>query len=185
MAEFLSTERHPRFARPYGELYFEPMAQLIDFLGANGFTVYIVSGSQQGFTRTFAHRVLGLPPERAVGHAVELDFSVQDGKASLLRQDAFLAPSIDGGGKAEVIRQRFGRRPILAFGNSMGDFEMLQYATIGDGPGLALILVHDDEDEYVYRNTELEKHADELGWLKVSMQDDFETLFPATVSSAP
>ncbi|MEM6797398.1 MAG: HAD family hydrolase, partial [Acidobacteriota bacterium] len=128
---FLAEARHPRFERPYGQLHYLPMSQLIDFLEERGFTVFLVSGSQQGFTRSFGERALGLPPAQAIGHAVELEFSAGS-PSSLIRQRAFRAPSIDGAGKAEAIRQRIGRRPALAFGNSMGDFEMLKYATSCD-----------------------------------------------------
>ncbi|MEM8964010.1 MAG: HAD family hydrolase [Acidobacteriota bacterium] len=174
---FLDTARHARFNRPYGELHYLPMVQLIDYLHANDFAVHIVSGSQQGFTRTYGG-IVDVDPARTIGHVVELDFSTADDDASLIRQDAFLPPSIDGGGKAEAIRNRIGQRPILAFGNSMGDFEMLQYATSGDAPGLALILVHDDPDEYEYRDETLIEHAQELDWQIVSMKDDFAVVFP-------
>ena len=177
---FLESARHPRFDRPYGELYYVPMRQLIDVLHAQDFEVHLVSGSQQGFTRSYGTEILGIPARRAIGHTVELDFSVSDGKSTFLRQDAFLPPSIDGKGKAEVIRNRIGRQPVLAFGNSMGDFEMLQYATTGTYPGLALILVHDDPDEYVYSAPKLVQHANELGWQVVSMKENFEVIFPPT-----
>ncbi|MEM8931527.1 MAG: HAD family hydrolase, partial [Acidobacteriota bacterium] len=175
---FLSTAHHPRFDRPYGQLYFLPMLELVDHLRAHGFAVYVVSGSQQGFVRAFAREVLGLGAERAMGHAVELDVVFDDGATVLRRGSAFRAPGLDGAGKAEVIRQRLGGPPILAFGNSMGDFEMLRYATTGEHPGLGLILVHDDPEEYVYRDAELIGHAEQYGWQVVGMRDDFERIFP-------
>ncbi|MEM6456036.1 MAG: haloacid dehalogenase-like hydrolase [Acidobacteriota bacterium] len=177
VARFLDTQRHPRFDRPYGQLHYAPMRELIDWLRRRDFAVHIVSGSQQGFTRTYASHVLGLAPAHAIGHAVALDFAVVDDAPVLQRQDAFRAPSIDGKGKAEVIRQRIGQRPVLAFGNSMGDFEMLQYATSGPDPGLALILVHDDPDEYVYRDETLIGHAESSGWRIVRMAESFRTIF--------
>ena len=177
--DFLTNERHPRFDMPYGQLYYAPMFEVIAWLRANDFEVYVVSGSQQGFTRSYGESVLGLASEHLIGHAVELEFAVgDDGAAVLKRQDAFRSPSVGGKGKAEIIRQRIGRPPVLAFGNSMGDFEMLRYATSGDDPGLALILVHDDPDEYVYQDQKLIDHAEELGWQRISMKDDFRVLFP-------
>ncbi|MEM9555661.1 MAG: HAD family hydrolase [Acidobacteriota bacterium] len=174
---FLATARHPRFDRPYGQLAFLPMLQLVDFLRENGFTVYLVSGSQQGFTRSFGASVLDLPPAQAIGHAVELSFSAER-TDPLIRQRSFRPPSVDGAGKAEVIRQRIGRRPVLAFGNSMGDLEMLRYATGGEGPSLGLILVHDDPREYVYEDQELIDHAESFGWQIVRMKRSFAEVFP-------
>lgn len=184
VAKFLHTGQHPRFERPYDQLYYVPMLQLIEFLHAHEFTVYLVSGSQQGFTRTYGTNVLGISAARLIGHAVELDFSMVDGTPTLLRQESFLPPSIGGKGKAEVIRNRIGRPPVLAFGNSMGDFEMLQYATSSEYPSLGLILVHDDPDEYVYRDQELIQNAEKLGWQVVSMKNSFEVIFPHEQPSA-
>ena len=178
VANFLETQNHPRFDRPYAQLYYLPMRQLIEYLEAHDFRVYLVSGSQQGLTRTFGSRVLGLPPERLMGSPVELQFDVSEDGARLIRQEKFRDPSLDGSGKVEVIQQRLGRRPVLAFGNSMGDFEMLQSATDGDRPGLALILVHDDPEEYVYEDQKLVQHAKEEGWEIVGMKESFRVLFP-------
>ena len=175
---FLARQEHPRFERPYGRLYYLPMLQLIELLRANEFLVYIVSGSQQGFTRGFGSGLLGFPAAQTIGHTVELDLSWVGGHPSLIRQAAFLPPSIDGKGKVEVIRNRIGLQPVFAFGNSMGDFEMLQVATSGDQPGLGLILVHDDPDEYVYEDEELVRKARAHGWQVVSMKESFETIFP-------
>lgn len=175
---FLDTAHHSRFERPFGQLYYLPMRQLIDLLHAEGFVVYIVSGSQQGFTRSYGSHILGIEPSRLVGHAVHLDFSLADGTTSMVRQDAFVPPNPGGDGKAEIIRQRIGRPPIFAFGNSMGDLEMLQLATHGPHRGLGLILVHDAPEEYSYRDEQLEQHASQNGWQRVSMQEDFKSLFP-------
>ena len=176
--EFIHTRRHPRFDRPYARLYYLPMQQLIDLLRANGFAVYVVSGSQQGFTRSYGTDVLGIAAPRWIGHTVRLDFSFNDGAFSLLRQSSFLPPSPGGKGKAEIIRNRIGQQPVFAFGNSMGDFEMLQYATSSRYPSLGLILVHDDPEEYVYRDQELIQKAEQHGWQVVSMRNSFEVIFP-------
>ena len=176
--DFIHTERHPRFDRPYARLYYLPMRQLIDLLRAEDFAVYVVSGSQQGFTRGYGTGVLGFAAPRLIGRTVSLDYSFDDGVSALPRQDAFLAPNPGGKGKAEIIRNRIGRQPILAFGNSMGDFEMLQYATSSRYPSLGLILVHDDPEEYVYSDQELIDNAERFGWQRVSMKEDFEVIFP-------
>ncbi len=176
--EFIHSHHHPRFDRPYAQLYYVPMRQLIDLLHANGFVVYIVSGSQQGFTRGFGTGVLGLAAPRLIGSNVELDFVFENGASSLIRQDSFRAPSVGGKGKAEIIRNRIGQQPVFAFGNSMGDFEMLQYATSSPYPSLGLILVHDDPEEYVYSDQELLQHAEQYGWQIVSMRESFKVLFP-------
>ena len=178
VVEFLRSRHHPRFDRPYAQLYYLPMRQLIDLLRAEGFAVYLVSGSQQGFTRGFGTGALGIAAPRAIGNTVQLDFSVADGTPVLSRQEAFLPPTPDGKGKAEIIRNRIGLQPVFAFGNTMGDFEMLQSATSGRHPGLGLILVHDDPREYVYRDQKLMDHARRFGWLAVSMKNDFEVVFP-------
>ena len=175
---FVNTHRHPRFDRPYAELYYLPMLQLIDFLHANGFAVYVVSGSQQGFTRSYGTEVLGIAAPRLIGRTVGLDFSFIDGGSAFARREAFLPPSPDGRGKAEIIRNRIGQQPVFAFGNSMGDLEMLQYATSSRYPSLGLILVHDDPEEYVYRDQELIQNAARYGWQVVSMKDSFEVIFP-------
>jgi len=176
--EFIQHRRHPRFDRPYAQLTYVPMLQLIELLHANDFAVYLVSGSQQGFTRSYGADVLNIAAPRSIGRSVQLDYSLQDGRSSLLRQDSFLPPTPDGSGKAEIIRNRLGQQPVFAFGNSMGDFEMLQYATSSRYPSLGLILVHDDPKEYVYRDSELIQHAEESGWQVVSMKDDFQLIFP-------
>ncbi len=175
--QFIHTRNHPRFDRPYAQLYYVPMRQLIDLLHANDFAVYVVSGSQQGFTRSYGTDVLGIAPPRLVGRTVHLDFTVHDDASSFLRQRSFLPPTPGGEGKAEIIRNRIGQQPVFAFGNSMGDFEMLQYATSSRYPSLGLILVHDDPEEYVYRDEELIQKAEQHGWQVVSMKDSFEALF--------
>ena len=176
--EFIHSHRHPRFDRPYARLYYLPMRQLIDFLSANGFAVYVVSGSQQGFTRGYGTDVLGIAAPRLIGHTVALDYSLDDGESSLLRQDSFRPPTPGGSGKAEIIRNRIGQQPVFAFGNSMGDLEMLQYATSSRYPSLGLILVHDDPEEYVYSDRELIQNAEQHGWQVVSMKQSFEVIFP-------
>ncbi len=175
--EFIHHRRHPRFDRPYARLTYVPMLQLIELLHANDFAVYIVSGSQQGFTRSYGTDVLKIAAARSIGRSVQLDYSLERGHSSLLRQDSFLPPNPGGSGKAEIIRNRIGQQPVFAFGNSMGDFEMLQYATSSRYPSLGLILVHDDPEEYVYRDSELIQHAEQSGWQVVSMKDDFEVIF--------
>ena len=183
--EWVRDARHPKFERPYTELVYQPQLELLRYLEANGFKTFIVSGGSVEFMRTFAEQVYGIPPERVVGSSIETRYEVQGGKPSLLR-----LPEVDfvddKAGKPVGIHKHIGRRPILAFGNSDGDFEMLQWTTTGSGGArLGLILRHDDGDrEYAYdresRVGKLDKGLDaagESGWVVVSMKNDWKTVF--------
>jgi len=184
VADWLATARHPRFKRPYDELTFAPMRELLDYLRANGFKTYIVSGGGLEFVRVFAERVYGVPPEQVIGSSIKTKYEVRDGKPVIVR-----LPEIefidDKAGKPVGIQKFIGRRPILAFGNSDGDFEMLEYTTSGPGPRLGLLVHHDDgEREYAYDRKSsvgrLERGLDEAaqrGWVVVSMKDDWRTVY--------
>ena len=183
--DFLDSARHPRFNRLYTQLAYQPQLELLRYLRANGFATYLVSGGTVEFMRPWTDRVYGIPPQNVVGSAVATRFEIQGGKPSLLRlpQVAFVD---DGGGKPIGIHQFLGRQPILAFGNSDGDFEMLQFTTVGSGGArLGLLLHHDDaEREYAYDRDSmvgrLDKALDaapQAGWLVVSMKDDWKVVF--------
>jgi len=185
VTEWVRDARHPKFERPYTELVYQPQLELLRYLEANGFKTFIVSGGSVEFMRTFAEEVYEIPPERVVGSSIETRYEIQGGKPSLLR-----LPEIDfvddKAGKPVGIHKHVGRRPILAFGNSDGDFEMLQWTTTGSGGArLGLILHHDDtEREYAYdresRVGKLDRALDaagESGWVVVSMKDDWKTVF--------
>jgi hypothetical protein len=184
VADWLATARHPRFKQPYGELTFAPMRELLDYLRANGFKTYIVSGGGVEFMRVFAERVYGVPPEQVIGSSIKTKYEVRDGQPVIVR-----LPEVDfiddKAGKPVGIHKHIGRRPILAFGNSDGDFEMLEYTTSGPGPRLGVLVHHDDgEREYAYDRKSavgrLERGLDEAaqrGWVVVSMKSDWRTVY--------
>jgi phosphoserine phosphatase len=187
--DWLATARHPKLGRPYTELVYQPMLELLAYLRANGFKTFIVSGGGIEFMRPWTERVYGVPPERVVGSSIETRYEVRDGKPVLVR-----LPEIDfiddKAGKPVGIHRHIGRRPIAAFGNSDGDFQMLEWTTAGAGPRLGLIVHHDDADrEYAYdRKSAMGRldrgleEAAQRGWLVVSMQRDWKRVFPADKS---
>ena len=186
VADWLATARHPRFKQPYDELTFAPMRELLAYLRANGFKTYIVSGGGVEFMRVFAERAYGVPPEQVIGSSIRTKYELRDGKPAIVR-----LPEIefidDKAGKPIGIQKFIGRRPILAFGNSDGDFEMLEFTTSSPGPRLGLIVHHDDgEREYAYDRKStvgrLERGLDEAeqrGWVIVSMKDDWRRVYGA------
>jgi phosphoserine phosphatase len=187
VSDWLAKARHPRFGRPYTETVYQPMLELLAYLRANGFKTYLVSGGGVEMIRSFSERVYGVPPEQVVGSTIATEYRVKEGVPAIVR-----LPKVDfvddKAGKAVGIQKFIGRRPILAFGNSDGDFQMLEWTTAGSGPRLGLILRHDDaEREYAYDRKSpfgrLDKALDEApgkGWRIVSMKDDWKSVFPAT-----
>lgn len=183
--QWASTARHPTLGRPYTSLTYQPMLELLGYLRARGFATWIVSGGGIDFLRVLASDLYGIPPEQVVGSSVKTRYEVRDGKPVLVRlpEIAFVD---DGPGKPVGIHSHVGRRPIAAFGNSDGDFEMLQYTTAGPGPRLGVIIHHDDAArEYAYDRT---SHVGKLArgldaapanrWQVVSMKDDWRTIYP-------
>jgi len=186
VAEWLATAKHPRFNRPYNELVYQPMVELLAYLRANGFKTFIVSGGGVEFMRVWAEKAYGVPPERVVGSSGVVKFQMDaGGKPSLLK-----TPKIefvdDGPGKPVGINRFIGRRPILAFGNSDGDHQMLQWTMAGPGARFAGIVHHtDSEREYAYDRPskigQLDKAWDEAkarSWTVVDMKQDWKTVFP-------
>lgn len=183
---WLSTARHPTKQRPYSELVYQPQLELLAYLRANGFKTFIVSGGGVEFMRVFAEKVYGVPPEQVVGSSGAVKFRLTaDGKPELLKQSKIEFVD-DGPGKPVGINRFIGRRPILAFGNSDGDLQMLQYTAAAPGARLALIVHHTDaEREWAYDRTshigKLDKALDEAnakGWTVVDMKTDWKTVFP-------
>jgi hypothetical protein len=182
----MATARHPVTRRPYTEMVYQPMLELLGYLRANGFKTYIVSGGGVEFMRVFAERAYGVPPEQVIGSSIRTKYELRDGKPAIVR-----LPEIefidDKAGKPVGIQKFIGRRPILAFGNSDGDFEMLEFTTSSPGPRLGLIVHHDDgEREYAYDRKSpvgrLERGLDEAaqrGWAIVSMKDDWQRVYDA------
>jgi haloacid dehalogenase-like hydrolase len=185
VTDWLATARDPRFKRPYTELVYQPMLELLAYLRANGFMTYIVSGGGIEFMRPWTERIYGVPPEQVVGSSIKTKFEIRRGIPILLR-----LPEInfvdDGPGKPVGINAHIGRRPIAAFGNSDGDLEMLQWATKSSGVRFGLIVHHTDaEREYAYdRNTHfghLDKALDAAAanrWTVVDMKADWKAIFP-------
>lgn len=164
---------HSRFGKSPNTLLYEPVVQMIDYLKANGFKVYIVSGSDPEFTRIAAAKRLGLPPEQIIGTTVLTEW---DGKA-FTRLHEFVKPLNDRAGKPVNIRKHIGRVPVLVVGNSRGDLEMLNYSKTADH-SLQLVVNHDDpEREYEYSADKMKKLCMENEWIEISMKDDFKTIF--------
>jgi len=182
--DWLATSRHPKFNRPYTDLVYQPMLELLDFLRANGFKTYIVSGGGVEFVRAFSEKSYGIPPEQVVGSSIVTKFEIHGGKPLLVRQPK-LDFIDDREGKPAGIQKFIGRRPIAAFGNSDGDFAMLQWVTAGTGPRFGLLVHHDDaEREFSYdrksSSGRLDRGLDEAlkrGWTLVSIKSDWNCVF--------
>jgi phosphoserine phosphatase len=184
-AEWLAHAENPKFKARYDRLVYQPMLELLDYLRANGFKTYIVSGGGVEFLRAFAERAYGVPPEQIIGSSIVTKFALVDGKPAL-RREAKIAFIDDKEGKPVAINAHIGRRPIAAFGNSDGDLEMLQWTTAGAGPRFGLIVHHDDaarEAAYdraspVGRLARALDEAPQHGWVVVSMKKDWKVVFP-------
>jgi phosphoglycolate phosphatase-like HAD superfamily hydrolase len=189
---WLDGARHPRWNRPYTELTFLPMLELLEYLRENDFKTFIVSGGSIWFMRVFAERVYGIPPEQVVGTSLVTRYVVEGGRGTV-RSSTDVALIDDGPGKPVGIDSRIGRTPVLVVGNSDGDREMLEYATTRSSNALGLIVHHDDATrEWAYdRQAKVGKldraldQAPSAGWLVVSMKDDFETIFAASAAGNP
>jgi phosphoserine phosphatase len=185
VGDWLATAKDERFARGYTELVYQPMLELLAYLRAKGFTTYIVSGGGIEFVRNFSEAVYGIPPAQVVGSSIKTKYEVVDGEPRLVRL-AEVNFIDDKDGKPIGINQHIGRRPIAAFGNSDGDYQMLEWTTSGEGPRLGLIVHHTDaEREYAYDRESsvgrLDKaltDAPEKGWVVVDMKTDWKEIFP-------
>ena len=185
VTDWLSTAKHPTTKRPYTEMVYQPMLELLAYLRANGFKTFIVSGGGIEFMRPWTEKVYGIPPEQVIGSSIKTKFELRDGKPVLMR-----LPELnfidDKEGKPIGINQHIGRRPIAAFGNSDGDLQMLQYTAAGSGPRFCLYVHHTDaEREWAYDRKshigKLDKGLDEAkakDWTIVSMKDDWKTIYP-------
>jgi len=182
---WLATARHPRFQRPYTDLVYQPMLELLTYLRAHGFKTYIVSGGGIDFMRPWAEQVYGIPPEQVIGSTLKLRFAMRDGRPVLLRlpEIAFIDDKV---GKPVGIHTFIGRRPVAAFGNSDGDLQMLQWTAAGEGARLMALVHHTDgEREWAYDRQShvgrLDKALDEArarGWLVIDMKKDWKVIFP-------
>ncbi|MBY5409806.1 haloacid dehalogenase-like hydrolase [Rhizobium leguminosarum] len=185
VSDWLASARDPKFKRPYTELVYQPMVELLAYLRANGFKTFIVSGGGIEFMRPWAEKVYGVPPEQVIGSSIKTEFRMQDDTPTLYR-----LPEVnfidDKAGKPVGINQQIGRRPIAAFGNSDGDLQMLQWTTMAGAPARLGVLIHhtDSDREYAYdRDTEfgrLDKALDAAaitGWTVVDMKADWKQVF--------
>ena len=183
--EWINTAKHPKTNKLYKEMVFQPMLELLDYLRANGFKTYIVSGGGIDFMRPWTEEVYGIPADQVVGSSGKVKFEIRDGKPVLIK-----LPEInfidDKEGKPVGIHQFIGKRPIAAFGNSDGDLQMLQWTAAGKGKRLMLYVHHTDaEREWAYdRNSHIGRlnkgldEATEKGWVVVDMQNDWKVIYP-------
>ena len=185
VTDWIATAKHPKTGRLLTEMVYQPMLELLVYLRANGFKTFIVSGGGIEFMRPWTEKVYGIPPEQVVGSSIKTKYEVRDGKPVIAR-----LPELnfidDKAGKPVGIHQHIGRRPILAGGNSDGDFEMLEWTTAGTGLRFGLIVHHtDDKREWAYDRSShigrLDRGLDEgprRGWTIVDMRDDWRIIFP-------
>ncbi len=178
VTDFFAQAQHPRFQCPYTQLVYQPMVELIAYLQAHQFSVYICSAGGLDFMRQVTHQILGIPSAQVIGSSIQKTYQ-PDG--SFQRTATLVQPLNDGPGKPIHIERHIGKRPIMAAGNADGDIEMLTYATQSPGAGLALLIHHDDaEREYAY-TAGAEKAlaiAAEKDWQVISMKTDFLKVFP-------
>ena len=188
--DWIATARHPKTSKLYTEIVYQPMLELLAYLRANGFKTFIVSGGGIEFMRPWAEKVYGIPPEQVIGSSAKTKFDLRDGKAVLVRLPE-LNFNDDKAGKPVGINQHIGRRPVMAFGNSNGDREMLEYTEGGGGARFELLVLHDDAArEYAYGpakglpNVKLGAFTQDLydqskkdKWTVVSMKEDWKRIF--------
>jgi phosphoglycolate phosphatase-like HAD superfamily hydrolase len=190
--KWLATARHPRYKRPYTELTYQPMLEVLKFFRANGYRTYIVTGGGQDFVRVFAEQVYGIPPEQVIGTAGATKYGYDKAGKPFLTKEPKVLLNDNLAGKPEGIHLMIGRRPFAAFGNSTGDQQMLEYTTGGDGARLGMLLLHDDaKREYAYGPAQglpdtrigtftqaLYDEAKKRGWVVISIKDDWSRVFP-------
>jgi len=183
--KWLDDTRHPRYDQPYDNVIYQPMLEVLDYLRTNGFKTFIVSGGGIEFIRVFSETAYQIPPDQVVGSSIETEF-ITNGDNSYLMRLPELHFNDDKAGKPVAINRYIGHRPIAAFGNSDGDLQMLQYAAGGEGARLMVLVHHDDaEREYAYdRDSKIGRldkalvEAGTRGWTVVSMQNDWNAIFP-------
>jgi phosphoglycolate phosphatase-like HAD superfamily hydrolase len=189
--QWLETARNPRWQRPYTELTYQPMQEVLVHLRANGYKTYLVTGGGQDFVRVYSERVYAIPPEQVVGSAGGTKYGyAKDGKPFLTKEPKLLLND-DNAGKPEGIHLMIGSRPHAAFGNSIGDRQMLEYTKAGDGARLSMLVLHDDaKREYAYGPAQglpaskvgtftqaLYDEATKQGWTVISMKNDWKRIF--------
>ena len=194
--DWIATAKHPTTGKRFLDMTYQPMLEVLAYLRANGFKNFIVSGGGIEFMRVWTEAAYGIPPEQVIGSSVKTKFELRDGKAVLVRLPA-LNFNDDKADKPVGINQHIGRRPIAAFGNSVGDQQMLEYTHSGSGARFELLVLHDDakrefaygparglpDVKYGFFTTALEDHAKKDGWTVVSMKDDWKMVFPSEITA--
>jgi hypothetical protein len=189
--KWLDTAKDPRWKRPYTDLTYLPMQEVLQYLRTNGYKTYIVTGGGQDFVRMYSDKVYGIPPEQVVGTAGGTKYGYDKAGKPFLTKEPKLLLNDNNAGKPEGIHMMIGRRPYFAFGNSTGDRQMLEYTKTGDGARMSLILLHDDaQREYAYGPAQglpdtrvgtfpqpLYDEAKKQGWTVVSMKNDWKRVF--------
>ncbi|HEV2971378.1 MAG TPA: HAD family hydrolase [Pirellulales bacterium] len=189
--QWLATARDPRWKKPYTELTYQPMQEVLKYLRANGYKTYIVSGGGQDFIRVYAERTYGIPPEQVVGTMGGTTYGYDNDGNPILTKEPKLLLNDDKAGKPEGIHLMIGRRPVAAFGNSDGDRQMLEFTKAGEGARLAMLVLHDDAmREYAYGPAQglpaaklgaftqaLYDEAKKSGWTVISMKTDWKRVF--------
>ncbi|HKS09875.1 MAG TPA: HAD family hydrolase [Pyrinomonadaceae bacterium] len=186
VTEWLATAKHPTQKRAYTQLVYQPMLELLAYLRVNGFKTFIVSGGTVEFMRAFAEKVYGIPPEQVVGTSFVTKFQMASNGAPVLMRESKIEFIDDGPGKPVGIQRFIGRRPVLAFGNSDGDQQMLEWTAAGAGPKLMGLVHHTDaQREWAYDREShigrLDKALDEARakkWIVVDMKRDWKVVFP-------
>jgi phosphoglycolate phosphatase-like HAD superfamily hydrolase len=185
VTDWLATAKHPTTGKPYTDMVFQPMLELLAYLRANDFKTFIVSGGGIDFLRVFAEKTYGIPPEQVIGSSIKAKYELRDGKPVIVK-----IPELnfidDKEGKPVGIYQHIGRRPIFAAGNSDGDFQMLEWTTAGPGTRFGLLVHHTDaEREFAYDRKSsvgrLDRGLDEApkrGWTVVDMKTDWKIIYP-------
>ena len=191
MKGWLARAKHPRFKRPYTELVYQPMLEVMQYLRANGYKTYIVTGGGQDFVRVYSEHVYEIPPEQVVGTAGGIKYGYDKSGRPTLTKEPKLLLNDNNAGKPEGIHLMIGRRPYAAFGNSTGDRQMLEYTGAGDGARLMMLVLHDDANrEYAYGPAQglpdtkvgaftqaLYEEAKKRGWTVISMKNDWKRIF--------
>jgi phosphoglycolate phosphatase-like HAD superfamily hydrolase len=189
--KWIATAKDGRWKRPYTELTYQPMQEVLSYLRANGFKTYIVTGGGQDFVRVYSERVYGIPPEQVVGTMGGTSYSYDKDGKPILTKDPKLLLNDNDAGKPQGIHLMIGRRPVAAFGNSPGDQQMLEYTGAGDGTRLKMLVLHDDaKREYAYGPAQglpdtkvgaftqgLFDEAKKDGWIVISIKNDWKRIF--------
>ena len=191
VTKWIERAEHPRWKRPYTELAYQPMLEVMQYLRDNGYKTYIVTGGGQDFVRVYSERVYGIPPEQVVGSMGDIKYGYDKNGRPMLTKEPKLLLNADNEGKPEGIHLMIGHRPHIAFGNSPGDRQMLEYTKAGGGARLALLVLHDDAvREYAYGPAQglpetrvgaftqaLYDEAGKDAWVVISMKNDWKRIF--------